>query len=100
MELASGMGFPPPLGANEDYHFFFKNVNLWAIRESPLHKTNAFDVGASRETRDIVPLHYLVEPARTGGRPPVAPTDLIDFPEPPRQPFGGFQNTISMNNRD
>jgi hypothetical protein len=28
MELASGMGFPPPWGANEDYHFFFKNVKL------------------------------------------------------------------------
>jgi hypothetical protein len=38
MELASGMGFPPPWGAIEDYHFFFKNVNLWAIRESPLQK--------------------------------------------------------------
>jgi hypothetical protein len=72
MELASGMGFPPPWGANEDYHFFFKNVNFWAIRESPLHKTNAFDIEASCETRDIEPLHYLVEPARTGataGRP-------------------------------
>jgi hypothetical protein len=67
MELASGMGFPPPWRANEDCHFFFKNVILWAIRESPLHKTNAFDMGASCETRDIEPFHYLVEPARTWG---------------------------------
>ncbi len=25
MELASGIGLPPPWGAIEDYHFFFKN---------------------------------------------------------------------------
>jgi hypothetical protein len=25
MELASGMGLPPPWGVIEDYHFFFKN---------------------------------------------------------------------------
>jgi hypothetical protein len=42
MELVSGMGFPPPWGANEDYHFFFKNSN------------------------------------QNGGRPPVAPTDIIE----------------------
>jgi hypothetical protein len=28
MELASGIGFPPPLGTSEDYHFFFKNVKF------------------------------------------------------------------------
>ncbi len=28
MELAFGIGFPPPLGTSEDYHFFFKNVKF------------------------------------------------------------------------
>jgi hypothetical protein len=32
MELASGMGFPPPWGTREDYHLFFQNVNSQAIR--------------------------------------------------------------------
>jgi hypothetical protein len=27
-ELASGMGFPPLGGTNEDYHLFFRNVKF------------------------------------------------------------------------
>ena len=35
MELASGMGFPPPWGANEDYHFFFKNSTCGRFANRP-----------------------------------------------------------------
>jgi len=35
MELASGIGLPPPGGINEDYHFFFKNSTCGRFANPP-----------------------------------------------------------------